>query len=436
MRLNLHTLALRRAETRGPTGVALIGAGKFGSMFLAQVPTMPGLAVRAIADLDPGRVGGKLAGFGWDERRVASVRRTRDVAEAIAEPGVDVVIEATGDPIAGIRHALQVIEAGKHLVMVNVEADVLAGPALAARARAAGVVYSLAYGDQPALIAEQVDWARACGFGVAAAGKGTRYLPDYHASTPDTVWAHYGLTAGEAAAAGMNSQMFNSFLDGTKSAIEMAAVANACALDVPEDGLQFPPCPAPRLAEVLGPRLAPPGGTERGIVEVVSSLNRDGSDVPQDLRWGVYVVLSAPSDYAAACFRQYGLPTDASGRFAAMYKPFHLIGMELGISVYSAALRGEPTGAPTGFRGDAVAVAKRDLKAGETLDGEGGFTVWGKLVPARRSIDMSALPIGLAKDIGLTRDVAMGEIVTRRDVSLDTGSQAMALRDETEAMAE
>ena len=433
--LNLHSLAAKRAQD--PIGVALIGAGKFGSMFLAQVPTMPGIAVRAIADLDPARVGEKLAGLGWAEGRIASVRSTRDVAEAIGADDVDVVIEATGDPVAGIRHALQVIEAGKHLVMVNVEADVLAGPALAARAEAAGVVYSLAYGDQPALIAEQVDWARACGFQVAAAGKGTKYLPAYHASTPDTVWAHYGLTADEAKAAGMNSQMFNSFLDGTKSAIEMAAVANACGLGVPEDGLQFPPCSATRLAEVLGSRLAPPrNGTGRGIVEVVSSLDRDGTNVPQDLRWGVYVVLEAPNDYAAACFRQYGLPTDATGRFAAMYKPFHLIGMELGISVYSAALRGEPTGAPTGFRGDAVAVAKRDLKAGETLDGEGGFTVWGKLVPARRSVDMAALPIGLAKDVGVTRDVAAGEIVTRHDVTLDEGSQAMALRLETEAMAE
>ena len=167
----------------------------------------------------------------------AACALTADVDEAVGRDDVEVVIEATGDPVAGICHALKAIAAGKHLVMVNVEADVLAGPALAARASKAGVVYSLAYGDQPALIAEQVDWARACGFRVAAAGKGTKYLPEYHASTPDTVWPHYGLTPEEARAAGMNSQMFNSFVDGTKSAIEMAAVANACGLGVPEDGL-------------------------------------------------------------------------------------------------------------------------------------------------------------------------------------------------------
>ncbi|MDQ3558082.1 MAG: flagellar biosynthesis protein FlgA [Pseudomonadota bacterium] len=433
--MNLHQLAQQRAERCGPIGVALIGAGKFGSMFLAQTPMMPGLAVRAIADLYPDRIPARLRGLGWDERRIRAVALTDSAAEAIGRDDVDVVIEATGDPIAGIAHALQMIAARKHLVMVNVEADALAGPALARRAREAGAVYSLAYGDQPALIAEQVDWARACGFRVAAAGKGTKYLPAYHASTPDTVWSHYGLSSEEARAAGMNSQMFNSFLDGTKSAIEMAAVANACRLDVPEDGLEFPPCGADELARVLGPRLISRATGGAGLVEVVSSLKRDGSPVERDLRWGVYVVLEAPNDYAASCFKQYGLPTDASGRYAAMYKPYHLIGLELGVSVYSAVLRGEPTGAPVAFRGDAVAVAKRDLVAGERLDGEGGFTVWGKLIPARRSIETSALPIGLAKDIRLTRSVTAGEIVRMLDVSPIEAGPAIELRRESCAMA-
>ena len=427
--MNLYKLALERAEKSGPIGVALIGGGKFGSMFLAQLPTMPGIELRAIADLDPERVRRNLPGLGWNTDRIAKVHLTADVDEAVGRDDVDVVVDATGDPVAGISHALKAIGAGKHIVMVNVEADVLAGPALAARARKAGVVYSLAYGDQPALIAEQVDWARACGFPIAAAGKGTKYLPQYHASTPDTVWTYFGLSPEEARAAGMNSQMFNSFVDGTKSAIEMAAVANACGLGVLDDGLSFPPCGADDLAEVLGP-----GAPDGGVVEVVSSLNRDGTEVKRDLRWGVYVVLEAPNDYAAACFRQYGLNTDRSGRFAAMYRPYHLIGMELGISIYSAALRGEPTGAPSAFRGDAVAVAKGDLQAGGLLDGEGGYAVWGKLIPARMSVESSALPIGLAKDIRLTRNVAAGEIVRTSDVALDETSQAVALRREAEGL--
>ena len=318
--------------------------------------------------------------------------------------------------------------------MVNVEADVLAGPALAAKARRAGLVYSLAYGDQPALIAEQVDWARAAGFDVAAAGKGTKYLPAYHASTPDTVWQHYGLTARQAQAAGMNSQMFNSFLDGTKSAIEMAAVANACGLGVPAEGLLFPAVGTDNLADVLRPK-ALGGVLERdGMVETISSLNRDGSEIGRDLRWGVYVVMKATNDYASACFAQYGLPTDETGHYAALYRPFHMIGLELGISVYCAVLRGEATGAPTGFAGDVAAIAKRDLKAGERLDGEGGYTVWGRLLPAARSLAMNALPIGLAKDVVLTRDAAAGTVLTAGDVLLKTDAMVATLRTETKAM--
>src|SRR5688572_23957899 len=143
-------------------------------------------------------------------------------------------------------------------------------------------------------------------------------------------------------------------------------------------------------------------------MEVVSSIERDGRPVFRDLRWGVYVVLKARSDYAAACFRQYGLKTDDTGRYAAMYKPFHLIGLELSISVLNATLRGEPTGCAAAWRGDAVAVAKRPLRAGERLDGEGGYTVYGKLIPAARSQALDALPIGLAHGVALRRDVPAG----------------------------
>jgi predicted homoserine dehydrogenase-like protein len=408
--MSLYHLLQHRAAAR-PVRVGLIGAGKFGSMFLNQVPTMPGLEVVVIADLDPERARAACQNVGWDAACIARTAFVASGAEACADPGVEVIIEATGSPMAGIAHAHAAIAAGKHIVMVNVEADVLAGPLLAEEARARGVVYSLAYGDQPALTCELVDWARACGFEVVAAGKGTKYLPAYHTVTPAEVWQHYGLTPEEARRGGMNPQMFNSFLDGTKSAIEMAAIANACGLAVPRDGLQFPPCGVDDLPQVL--RATTAGGVlERdGMVEVVSSLERDGRAVFRDLRWGVYVVLKAPNDYARACFKEYGLKTDPSGWYAAMYKPYHLIGLELGISVLSAALRGEPTGQPCGFRGDVVAVAKRALCAGETLDGEGGYTVWGKLVPAERSLAESALPIGLAHNVALLRDIAAGEIV-------------------------
>jgi len=431
--MNLHRLLEQRRADGKPLRVILIGAGKFGSMFLAQVPHTPGLEVVTIADLDPARAKASCEAVSWNDARIAKTRFTDDALGAIARDNAEVVIEATGHPPSGIRHARAAIKAGAHIVMVNVEADVLAGPLLAAEAQQAGVVYSLAYGDQPALTAEMVDWARAAGFRVVAAGKGTKYLPLYHDVTPDDVWTYYGLTADEARAAGMNSQMFNSFLDGTKSAIEMAAIANATGLDVPSDGLLFPPCGVDDLPHVLRPRGS--GGVleKAGMVEVVSSLERDGRPVFRDLRWGVYVMLEAPSAYAADCFKQYGLKTDGSGRYAAMYKPFHLIGLELNISVLSAALRKEPTGQPLAFRGDAIAVAKRALRAGEMLDGEGGYTVWGKLLPAATSLKAGALPVGLAHKVRLKSDIAHGAVVRWSDVEIDANDDAVMTRRAMEA---
>lgn len=426
----LYSELRERAATGTPVRVALIGAGKFGSMFLSQVPTTPGLTVSVIADLRPDAARAACRSVGWPEERIATTEFSDDAASAIARDDVDVVVEATGHPPAGIAHARMAFAAGKHIVMVNVEADVLAGPLLAEEARSAGIVYSMAYGDQPALTCELADWARSCGFEVIAAGKGTKYLPAYHASTPDTVWDHYGLTAEQAAAAGMNSKMFNSFLDGTKSALEMAAIANACDLQTPSDGLAFPPCGMDDLAHVLRPREAGGQLEYKGQVEVVSSLERDGRPVYKDLRWGVYVVLEAPNDYAAACFRQYGMNTDASGRYSAMFKPFHLIGLELNISVLSAALLGKPTGATRGFNGDVVATAKRDLAAGEILDGEGGATVYGKLLPAQRSLSLGGLPIGLAHGVRLRRPVAAGSTVAWDDVEANMeDSTVIARRD-------
>jgi predicted homoserine dehydrogenase-like protein len=420
--MNLWT-KLKEREARGaPIRVGLIGAGKFGTMFLAQAQGTPGLRLVAIADLDLGRARAALDRVGW---RAPMPELTEDADRLIAGPA-EVVIDATGSPAAGIRHALAATANGKHIVMVNVEADVLAGPLLARRAAAAGTVYSMAAGDQPALIAELVDWGRGCGFEVVCAGKGTKYLPAYHQSTPDTVWSHYGFTEEQLASGDFNARMFNSFLDGTKSAIEMAAVANGTGLEPGPDGLRFPPVGCEELAEALGP------GSD-GTVEVISSLQRDGSPVERDLRWGVYVVFKAPTQYARRCFAEYGVATDRSGWYGALYRPYHLIGLELGISVASVALRGEPTGCATGFRGDAVAVAKRELKQGEVLDGEGGFTVWGRLMPARQSLERAALPIGLAHGVTLRKGVPAGAVVTWHDVIADESAEAVRIRREMES---
>jgi predicted homoserine dehydrogenase-like protein len=443
MSLSLKLAAL--AEAGKPIRVGVIGAGKFGSMFLSQGPRTPGLHVMGIADLDVNRARASVARVGWAAERAsatsfAAARKdgttyiTEDSEALIAADGIDVIVEATGNPAAGIRHAMLCCKHKKHIVMVNVEADALAGPLIAKRAEEAGILYSFAYGDQPALIAEIVDWARTAGFEVICAGKGTKYLPVYHASTPQTVWGHYGFNEEQVAGADLNAQMFNSFLDGTKSALEMAAVANACGLEPASDGLAFPACGVDDLPHVLRPQSE--GGIlpHKGTVEVISSLERDSRPVFRDLRWGVYATFEAPSDYVKQCFAQYGLKTDDTGRYAAMYKPYHLIGLELGISIASIMLRGEPTGTTRGFRGDVVATAKRDLQPGERLDGEGGYMVYGKLMPAEASLAAGGLPIGLAHNLLLQRPVAAGQPVRWEDVAFDETNNAIRFRREMEAM--
>ena len=429
----LHNAISKRVDENNPVKVALIGAGKFGSMFLSQVPTTAGLEVAVIADLKPENAIKACKNVGWSNELIKKTKFVDEAIKAINLAEVDVVIEATGFPAAGIEHARQAFQNGKHIIMVNVEADVLAGAALVKEAKSAGVVYSMAYGDQPALTAEIVEWARASGFSVTSAGKGTRYQPVYHQSTPDTVWDYYGLSHEEAKKAGMNPKMFNSFLDGTKSGLEMAAIANACDLKVPTNGLLFPPCGMDDLANILKPKKY--GGLleENGQVEVVSSLERDGRPVFKDLRWGVYAVLEAPNDYAASCFKQYGMNTDDTGQFSAMYKPFHLIGMELNISIFSAALLNQATGQTQKFTGDVVSTSKRNLKKGEILDGEGGSTVWGKLVSSNLSLSIEALPIGLAHSVKLKNDVKQNEIVKWSDVEFSLNDPAIAYRRSMEA---
>ncbi len=441
--MNLDAKLRKRAADGNPVRVGIIGAGKFGSMFLSQAGHHPGYHVLGVADLSATRAKDALARVGWPKDRYQATNPddalkngttwiTEDANALIEANGLEVIIDATGSPAAGIRFGLKAIEYGRHLVMVNVEADVLAGPLLARKAEQAGLVYSMAYGDQPALIAEMVDWARAVGLDVICAGKGTKYLPAYHHVTPDDVWTHYGLTPEQAKAGGMNPQIFNSFLDGTKSAIEMAAVSNACDL-VPQDvGLRFPACGVDDLPRLLSPKET--GGLldRKGTVEVVSSLERDTRPVFRDLRWGVYVTFEAPSDYVKRCFSEYGLLTDPTGQYSAMYKPYHLIGLELGISVASAALRGEATGSPRAWSGDTVAFAKRELAVGDRLDGEGGYTVYGKLMPASMSKANNALPIGLAHHLTLKRKVAVDQVVTWDDVDFDAHDPAIRFRKEME----
>lgn len=441
--MSLFQKLQQRAETGKPLRVGLIGAGKFGSMFLAQVQRVPGIHLIGVADLRPDAARSNLAYVGWPAEKYAAPSLddaaksgatcvTGDAMALIRHPAVDIVIEATGYPPAAVEHCLAAFAARKQVINVTVEADAFCGYGLAMKAAEAGVLYSMAYGDQPALTCDLVDWARTCGFIVTAAGRGHKWLPEYRQSTPETVWDYWGLTAEQAERGRLNPKMFNAFLDGSKPAIESAAIANATGLGVPANGLLLPPGSVDDIPTLMRP--ASEGGVleREGMVEVVSSLQRDGTPIPNDIRKGVWVCFRGDTDYIKNCFEEYQVTTDPSGRYMTLFKKWHLIGLELAYSVASIGLRGEATGVARHFNGDVVALAKRDLKAGEMLDGEGGYTVSGGLRPARASVEAGMVPLGLAHNVKLLRDVPDGQPVTWSDVEADTGNAAYKLRREME----
>jgi len=443
--MNLYA-KLREREAQGkPLRVGVIGAGKFGAMYIAQVPNTPGVHLAGIADLRPDNARANLERVGWKDQAYGAPsldaalkeRRTHigeDWQALVAHPAIDIIVESTGDPLAAVEHALAAFRHGKHVVMVTVEADAFCGPLLARKAAEAGVIYSLAYGDQPAIICDLVDWARAAGFSVVAAGRGHKWLPHFAQSTPETVWPYYGLTPEQAKIGGLNPKMFNSFLDGSKPALESTAVCNATGLTPAPGGLAFPPASVEDIPLVMRPREEGGQLHHKGQVEVISSLERDGRAIPYDIRFGVWVVFEAETEYVRRCFMEYGVKTDPSGRYACMYKRWHLIGLEVGISVASVGVRGEPTGCATGFRADAVATAKRDLRAGEVLDGEGGYTVVGRLMPAADSLAQGCLPLGLAQGWKLLKPLGAGQPLKWSDVAVDANATAVRIRREMESL--
>jgi predicted homoserine dehydrogenase-like protein len=443
--MNLYTKLQQRAADHKPIRIGLIGAGKFGSMYLAQIPRTPGVHLVGIADLSPDAARANLTRVGWSAERtqarsldeavkLGNTHISDDWRALVTHPTIDVIVECTGHPIAAVEHCLAAFNHGKHVVNVTVEADAFCGPLLARRAAEKGVVYSLAFGDQPALICDLVDWARTCGFPVVAAGRGHKWLPHFAQSTPDTVWGYYGLTPEQATRGGLNPKMFNSFLDGSKPSIESTAVSNATGLNVPSNGLLYPPASVEDIPFVTRP--ISEGGVleKKGMVEVISSLETNGRKIPYDIRMGVWVTVEAETEYIKNCFEEYNTHTDPSGRYFTLYKRWHLIGLEVGVSVASVALRGEPTGVATAWNADVVATAKRDLKPGETLDGEGGYTVWGKLLPATKSAAMGGLPLGLAHNVKVVRNVKQGQSLTWADVEMDTTTDAYKVRREMEGM--
>lgn len=448
--MSLYGLLEKRRAINRPVRIGVIGAGTFSSAFLNQARRVAGIQFVSVADLDAEKAKRACIAAGWPEEAVGIVSSSSSINDGAARGKVmvtdnvdhlikadlEVIIEATGVTEAGTYHAWTALEAGKHVVMANVEADALLGPILKKKADEKRLVYSLAYGDQPGIICEMVDWARTIGLEVVCAGKGTRYQPEYCYSTPETVWKYFGFTEEQIATGNYNAQMYNSFLDSTKSSIEMCALSNATGLIPQKCGLQFPPVGPEGLPSVLKPQAE--GGIleHSGTVEIVASENRDGSPIKNHLRWGVYIVFKAGNDLVRRFLSMHDFLRDGSGEYGAVYRPFHLIGLEIGVSVASAVLRGEATGSADHFIADVASVAKKDLKPGEILDGEGGYSVFGRLVRADESLSHRYLPLGLSRGGRMIKPVAKDAIITYHDVALDETLLSFKLRKKLEKWKE
>ena len=377
----LYTKLENREE---PIRIAFIGCGKFVSMFLAQYNHLNKIQIDSIVDININQAKKNCLNSGLRSETIEQINFSKSLDE-ILHRNIEIFIEATGNPIIGTVHADKIIKNKKNVILVNVEADITCGKYLSDLAKKNNVICSMAYGDQPSLILEQIEWGLINGFDVIAAGKGTKYHPSFRESTPETVWHHYGIKKEVALSSGMNSKMFNSFITGDKSSIEMVAVTNASHLNFPKNGLQYHAVGVNDISKTLIPK-SNGGILENSYqVEVISSINAEKEIIDDNLRWGVFVVIKARNSYVKESFNQYGINTDATGFYSALWRPYHYIGLELAQSIYSIALKNEPTGKTRFYKADVATIAKKNLTKGEKLDGEGGFTVRGEGVSSQFS---------------------------------------------------
>ena len=400
---------LEKEET--PIRVGLVGAGQMGRGFIAQVAGIPGMEVTAVADIESERAISAFREVGRDpatsgEGRPGRPRVTDDAEELSRSDSVDVVVEATGIPEIGARVAFDAIHNGKHVVMLNVEADVTIGPILARMSRSAGVVYTGSAGDEPGAIMELYDFVRSLGFEVVAAGKGKNNPLDYTA-TPDAL-------ADEAATKRMNPKMLASFVDGTKTMVEMAAVANATGMTPDTPGMHGPEETVPnRLGGLFSLE------EEGGILSEYDTV-----DYVRGVAPGVFVIIRAEAEPVRETLEYLG---QGAGPNYVLYRPYHLTSLETPMSVARAALYGEPTIAPLEApSAEVVAVAKRDLEPGETLGSIGSADYYSCIYGVSEARGM--LPIGLAEGARMTSPMKRGDIITRASVELADETFVQSLR--------
>ena len=429
-------------NSQTPINVGLVGCGRFGSMAASQIFRTNGMRLSLVCDINTQSAVKNLANAGIPNDLLNDITLKSpspqnsntpyiditDDFSNLLQANLDVIVESTGNPEVGAYNAFKAIESEKHLIMVNVEADVLVGPILNKLAGSKNVVYSLAFGDQPALIEELYDWALSTGFEVVTAGKGTKYLPEYRKAKPDDAYKRYGYSQNEFKNNKLNPKMYNSFLDGTKSAVEMCSVANMTGMipDIP--GMHFPPASIDDIPSILIPKTD--GGilSKSNVVEVISCLNRDGSEISNSLRWGVFIVITTDSKYLRSCIKEYGVPTDSTGKYAVMWRPYHFVGMETPISIAKAHLYKEATGSPQNQTCEVVAKAKNNLFVKEVLEGEGGNNTYGVIVEQKYAADNNLLPIGLCDKAKLIKSVNDDDFIRMDEVELDSSSFAANLR--------
>ncbi|MFN8491705.1 MAG: hypothetical protein U0350_29165 [Caldilineaceae bacterium] len=438
-------LAQRAAENR-PIRVGIIGTGKFGSGLVAQLSQMRGMEVAVIAEINVER--GKRAYTAAGRLPEDAVRVAKNGNElqdiirsgkrAVVEDGllvatsdaVDVVVEATGLPEVGARMAYETLLHRKHLVMVNVETDVTVGPILRRMADAAGVVYTQVDGDQPGCTMNMVEWARALGFEIVAAGRGTILYADDPKGTPDSVPQRYNFSEEMIQRRNINLKMYNSFRDGTKAQVEMTALANAAGLVPDKRGMHEPGVNLEDIARAFS--LKEEGGllSQHGVVELANSVALDGKTLlPNGLGMGVFCVIRTEHPFIQEDLKTYYLQPGGDNHNYLLYRPYHLVAVEAPISIANAVLYGQPTAStlPTPTA-EVITVAKRHLEEGETLDGGGGYTVVGMCEKATVARTERLLPLGLCAGAKLKQDVAEGQAITYNMVDLNEDSFVLKLR--------
>lgn len=403
--------------------VGLVGAGQMGRGMIAQIENMKGMRVVITADINEDNVINAYGHAGIERGNIVSTNDKGEASQAIrmnkvvastkallvcALDEVDVIVDATGVPNIGAEIAWNAILSRKHIVMLNVEADVTVGPLLKRMADASGVVYTGSAGDEPGAIMELYDFADAIGFEVVALGKGK--------NNPLNVEANPDTAAAEAKEKGSSPKMLASFQDGTKTMVEMNAVANATGFVPEKPGMNGFEAGVADLPELF--QLREQGGkvAKQHIVEYINGI------AP-----GVFAIVASDMEEVNAEMKYLKM---GDGPNYVLYRPYHLTSLETPLSVARAYLDGQATIAPdAGHVAETVAVAKRDLEADEHLDSIGGFTIYGTVMEAPEAKEKGALPIGLVdKNVRMARPVKKGEIITYQDVEQTVESTIWRLR--------